>query len=146
MGVAEVFGGVAASVDLEGDAAALEGCANSVDALAMRMVQAFGDTQDGGEAAGYAFVVVVEGGIGGMVAGWFGFAVVIADERAHHAAVAAFEARYVAIQREVFSMLVVAAMTDAMAYIMQERAGFELDARLRRQVMHGLKLVKKHQA
>jgi len=53
LGVAEIFGGIAAGVDLEGDAAALEGCANSVDALAMRMVQAFGDTQDGGEAAGY---------------------------------------------------------------------------------------------
>src|SRR5208337_129718 len=146
LGIAQVFGGVAAGVDLQCDAAALERRANLIHALAMRVVEAFGDTQNRGQAARGALVVVVERGVSGMVAGRLRLAVVIAHDRANHAAVAALQAGNVAIQRKVFAVLVVAAMADAMPHVVQQRAGFELHTRLLRQVVHGLKLIEQHEA
>ncbi len=57
-GVAEVFGGVTAGFDLEADCAALEGGVDVGDALAMGVVESFGDAEDGGQAAGHALVDV----------------------------------------------------------------------------------------
>jgi len=61
LGVAEVFRGIAACLDVKGDSAALEGSADAEDALAMGVVEAFSDTNDGGKAARDALVAVVEG-------------------------------------------------------------------------------------
>jgi len=58
-GVADVFGGVAADAELEGDSAALEGGAHVLDPLAVGVIEAFGDAEDGGEAASDALVAVV---------------------------------------------------------------------------------------
>ena len=78
-GVAEVFGGVAAGFDLEAYGAALEGGVDVVDALAMRVIESFGDAKDRGQAAGHALVEVGQGGISLVMAGGFGFAIVVAD-------------------------------------------------------------------
>jgi len=59
-GVADVFGGVAAGAELDGDGAALEGSAEVLNALAVGVIEAFGDAEDGGEAARDALVAVVE--------------------------------------------------------------------------------------
>ena len=48
LGVADVFGGVAADAKLDGYGAALEGGAEILDALTMGVVEAFGDTENGG--------------------------------------------------------------------------------------------------
>jgi len=48
LGVADVFGGVATDAKLDGYGAALEGSAEILDALAMGVVEAFGDAEDGG--------------------------------------------------------------------------------------------------
>ncbi len=59
-GIAEIFGNIAAGLDLEGDGAALEGGTEAEDALAVGMVKAFGDANEGGEATGDALVVVIQ--------------------------------------------------------------------------------------
>ena len=50
-----------------------------------------------------------------MVAVGFGLAIVIADDGGHDIAVAAFQTGNVAVQGQVFAVLVVTAVTDAMA-------------------------------
>ena len=47
-GVADVFGGVAAGAELDGYGATLEGGAEILDALAVRVIETFGDAEDGG--------------------------------------------------------------------------------------------------
>ena len=46
-GVTNVFGSVAADAELDGDGTALEGGAQVLDTLAVRVVEAFGDAKDG---------------------------------------------------------------------------------------------------
>ena len=96
-GVADVFGGVSAGAELDGDGAALEGGAEILDALAVGMIEAFGDAQDGSEAANHSLVAVVEHGVGGVVGVGRGLAIVIADDGGDDVAVAAFEAGDVAV-------------------------------------------------
>jgi hypothetical protein len=130
LGVTNVFGGVAAGAELDGYGAALERGAEILDALAMGVIEAFGDAEDGGKAAGDALVAVVEGGVSGMIRVGSGFAIVIADDGGDNVAVTAIEAGDVAVEGEIFAVLVVAAMGDAMADVVEKSAGFELDAGL----------------
>lgn len=130
LGIAKIFGGIAASLDLEGDGTPLKGGVEIEDALAMRMVQAFGDADEGGEAAGDALVIVIEDRIGGMVASGFRLTVVIADDGSDDVAIAAVQTGDVSIQGQIFPVLVVGAMADAMAQIVKKGAGFQLDAGL----------------
>jgi len=146
LGVADVFGDVAADTELDGYGAALEGGAEVLNALAVGVIEAFGDAEDSGEATHDAFVVVVEGGIGGVIGVGGGLAIVIANDSGDDVAVAALKGRDVAIEGEVFAMFVVAAMADAMANVMKERAGFEFDASLRREVMERLQVIEEHEA
>lgn len=141
-GVANVFGGVAADAELDGYGAALEGGAKILDALAVGVVEAFSDAEDGAEAAGDALVAIVEGGIGGVIGIGSGFAIVIADDGGDDVAVAAFEAGDVAVEGEIFAVLVVAAMGDAVADVVEESAGFELDAGLRGEMVERLEMIK----
>jgi len=67
-----------------------------------------------------------------------GLAIVIADDGGDDVAVAAFEAGDVAIESEIFAVLVVAAMGNAMADVVEERAGFEFDAGLRGEMVQRL--------
>jgi hypothetical protein len=92
------------------------------------VIETFGDAEDGGEAAGDALVVVVERGVSGVVGVRSGLAIVIANDGGDDVAVAGFEPGDVAVEGEIFAMLVVAAMGDAMADVVKERAGFEFDA------------------
>ena len=108
LGVADVFGDVAADTELDGYGAALEGGAEVLNALAVGVIEAFGDAEDSGEATHDAFVVVVEGGIGGVIGVGGGLAIVIADNGGDDVAVAAFEARDVAVEGEIFTVFVVA--------------------------------------
>jgi len=129
-GVADVFGGVAAGAELDGDGTALEGGAEVLDALAVRVIEALGDAEDGGETAGDALVVVVKSGVSGVIGVGSGFAIVIANDGGDDVAVAAIEAGDVAVESEIFAVLVVAAMGDAVADVMEESACFEFDAGL----------------
>jgi hypothetical protein len=58
----------------------------------------------------------------------FGLAVVIANQRGDDRAIAAFETGDVPIQRQVFAVLVVSAMADAVTGIVEQRASFEQNA------------------
>jgi hypothetical protein len=145
-GVADVFGGVATGAELDGYGAALERGAEVLDALAVGMIEALGDAEDGSEAARDALVVVVEGGIGRVVGVGSGLAIVIANDGGDDVAVAAFQAGDVAVEGEIFSMLVVAAMGDAMADVVKERAGFEFNAGLGGEMMQRLQVIEEHEA
>jgi hypothetical protein len=92
LGITEIFVYVASGFDLDSDAAALEGSPETENALAMGVVEALRNAKERGEAASDPLVVVVQGGIGRVVAGGFGFAVVIANHGANDAAVATIEA------------------------------------------------------
>jgi len=46
LGVAEIFGDIATSFDFERDRAALKGSAHGLDALAMRVIEPLGNTDD----------------------------------------------------------------------------------------------------
>jgi hypothetical protein len=92
LGIAEIFVYIASCFDLDGDAAALERRTKTKNTLAMGVVEALRNAKERGEAASDPFVVVVQGGIGRVVAGGFGFAVVIANHGANDAAVATIEA------------------------------------------------------
>lgn len=97
LGVAKVFGDIAAGFHLERDGTALKGGVEIENALPVRMIEALGDADEGGEAARNALVRVIERGIGGMVASGFGFAVVIANDSSNDSAVPAIETRHIAI-------------------------------------------------
>jgi len=97
-GIAEILGDITAGFDLEGDGAALESGMEAEDALAVGVVEAFGDANEGSQAAGDALIVVIEDRIGGMVAVGLGLAVVIADDGGNDVAVAAFQTGNVTIQ------------------------------------------------
>ena len=56
--VAQIFCGISTGFYLQTHGAALEGGLNVGDALAVRVIEAFGDAKDGGQATGYAFVEV----------------------------------------------------------------------------------------
>lgn len=67
-----------------------------------------------------------------------GFAVVIANDSADKAAIAALESRDIAVKSEIFAVFVMAAVADTMADIVEESASFELNASLRGQMVKGL--------
>lgn len=71
LGVAKIFGDIAAGLGLKSDRAALKSGSQALDTLAMRVIQAFGDTNNGGQAARQALVIVIQGGVSGMMAGGF---------------------------------------------------------------------------
>ena len=145
-GVADVFGGVAADAELNGHGAALKGGAEVLNALAVGVIEAFGDAEDSGQAADDALVAVIERGIGGMIGVGRGFAIVIANDGGDDVAVAAFEARDVAVECEIFGVLVVAAVGDAVANVVKERASFKLHTGLRGKMMQRLEVIEEHEA
>ena len=66
-------------------------------------------------------------------------------QRGNDTAVATIEARNVSIEGEILSMLVVGAMADAVANVMQQGGGFQLDAGLRGQMVNCLELIEEHE-
>ena len=73
-----------------------------------------------------------------MVAGWFRFAIMIANHRGDEIAIAAFETRDITVQGEVFTVFVVTAMADHVTDVVKQCASFEQYARWRRQVVNRL--------
>lgn len=146
LGVAEIFGDVTASFDLKSDGAALERGLEGEDALAVGVVEAFGDANDGGETAGDALVRTGQAAIGGVMTVGISFAVVIADHGGDDVAVASFEAGDIAVEGQIFAVLVVTAVADAMTDVMEKRASFELDASLNGEMVDGLELIEEHEA
>ena len=131
-GVANILGNVAARFDLKSDRTALKGGAQTQYALAVRMVEAFGDPHDRSKAASDALVVGVENGIGGMMAVGFGLAVVVTDDGGDNVAVAPVQSRNIAVEGEIFAVLVVAAVTNPVPEVVQQGAGLQLDTRRNR--------------
>ncbi len=84
--------------------------------------------------------------IGDVMGGGFGFAIVIAREGGDDGTVASVKTRNVAVEREIFAVLVMALMADGVADVVEQRAGFEQHAGLRRQVMHRLQTIEKKNA
>jgi hypothetical protein len=146
LGVEEIFGNIATRANFQGDSAALEGGAHGLDALAMGVIESLGNADERGEAAGDALVVIVECRVGGVMAGRLGLAIVIADNSGDKVAIAGFESGDVAIESEVFAVLVVATVADAVTDIVEERTGFQMDAGLWGQVVNRLKLIEQHEA
>ena len=145
-GVADVFGGVATGVELHGYRAALKRGFEFLDALAVRMIEALGNAQDGRNPAHDALVGVVQGGVSRMVGVWGGLAIVIANDSGNDSAVAPVEPGNIAVKGEIFAVLVMAAVADAVTDVVEQGPGFELHARLRRQMVQRLQVVEKHQA
>ena len=79
-----------------------------------------------------------------MMARRFRLAVVVTHNGGDEITVASLKPRDIAIQREIFSVLVVSAMADHVTNIVQERASLQLNACLRGQMVHRLKLIKEH--
>lgn len=146
LGITKIFGNVATGLYLKSDGSALKGGVQVEDALAVGMVQPLGDAGDGSETARDAFVGVVEVGIGRVMVIGDGFTVMVADDRGDDVAVAPLEARNIAVEGKILAVLVVAVMTDAMTYVVEKRACFQLDARLDRQMVNRLELVEEHEA
>ena len=62
----------------------------------------------------------------------------IADQGANDASITTSKARNVAVQSEVFAVLMVSTVADAVANIVKKSTGFQLHARLRRKMVHRL--------
>src|SRR5712671_633750 len=69
--------------------------------------------------------------------------IVIAHQRRGYSAVAAFQPGDIAIQRQVFSMLVMPAVADHVSGIVQKRARLQQHSRMRQHMMYGLQLIEK---
>ena len=139
--VANIFGGVAAGPEMEADGAALEFCANLRDALAVRMIEAFGDTENRSEAVSEAFVGIIQRAVRRMITRRFCLSIMVTNGGGDQIAVAAIESGDVAVERQIFAVLVMPAIADGVADVMKQRGGFEQDARFGRQMMNRLKLI-----
>ena len=124
-GIAEIFCGIAAGVYLQADGAPLEGCMNVGNALAVRVIESFGDTEDGSEAARHALIQIGQRGIRNVMAGRLRFAVVITHQGSDDGTVAPFQARNVTIQRQIFAVLVMPVMADGVADVVKQRGGLK---------------------
>ena len=60
IGIAQIFRGIATRFYLQADGATLKRSVNVGDALAMRMIEPFGNAQDGGQAARHALIQIGE--------------------------------------------------------------------------------------
>ena len=78
--VAQIFGGISSSGDLQAHRASLERRGQAGDALAMRMIEGFRDPQNRGKTPGDTLVGAAQRGVGRVVPGGLGFAIVIADQ------------------------------------------------------------------
>jgi hypothetical protein len=119
LGIAKIFGDVAACLNLKSDGTPLKGRVQALNPLAMRMIQAFCDANDGSQATGQALVVAIQGGVGRMVTGRLRLSIVVSDNGANDVAVSPVEAGNVAIQGEIFTVFVVPTMAHPVPHIMQ---------------------------
>src|ERR1700758_443477 len=110
------------------------------------MIECLGDPKQRREAAHDALIGVVQRRISNVVAGGTGLSIVVSNQRSNDIAVASVEAGHVAVEGEIFAMLMVAAMTDHVPDVVQQSGSFEQHARLRGQMVHWLQLVEEDDA
>jgi len=144
--VEQIFCSISPRSDLQAYGSVLKRAANLHDALAMGMIQRFGNSQDRGETPRNSLVAVIERGIGEVVPRGLRFSIVVAHQRGDDRAIAAFQAGNIAVEHKIFAVLVMAAMADHVPGVMHERAGFQQNARLCRKMVDGLKLVEEQNA
>src|SRR5882762_10059539 len=95
------------------------------------MVESLGGWQYGRKAACEALVRGVGRGISGVMPRGLRLSIVIANQCCRDGAVAAFQPRYIPIQRQILSVLVMRAVADHVPGIVQERAGLQQHTRMR---------------
>src|SRR5215467_6461265 len=106
------------------------------------MVKRFSNSQNCGKPSQDGLVCVVQGGISRVMSGGFRLTVVIAHEAGDDGPFAAFQSANITVHRQVFAVLVMAAMADHVPGIVKQSPGFQEHARLWRQAMYWLQLVK----
>ena len=117
--VANIFCGVSTRPQLKPDGAALKFCANLRNALAVGMIEAFGDTENRSKAAGEAFVGIVQHAIRRMITRRFCLSIVVTNGGGDQIAVTSGESGNVAIERQIFAVLVVAAIAHGVADVVK---------------------------
>lgn len=93
------------------------------------MVESFRDAQDGSEPPRETLIGIVELTVCGMIARRLCFSVVIANRSSNEIAITPSESGDVAVERQVFSVLVMPLVTDLVADVVEKRGGFEKDPR-----------------
>src|SRR6266478_10210032 len=93
------------------------------------MIESLGDSQYRRKSPYDALVRVVQRRIGGVMPRRLRLSIVIANQCRRDGAVAAFQPRYIPVQRQVFSMFVMSAVADQVPGIVQERAGLQQHSR-----------------
>src|SRR5258708_34844309 len=136
----------AGGANLRPTGAALKRSIEVSDALAMRVIQGFGDAQNGRQPPDRSLIVVIQRRVRNVMASRRRLPIVIADQRGHNSAVSALETRNISIERKIFAVLVMPAMADHVTGIVKQRAGFEEHARFRGQMMHWLQLIEEQNA
>jgi hypothetical protein len=143
--VANVFGGVAARGKLQTNSAALEFCVYRGNSLSMRMVEPFRNAKNRREAAGKALIGIVERAVRRMITGWIGFTIVVTHDGGDEIAVAAVEPGNIAIEGQIFAVLVMAAIADGVSDIVKQGGGFKEYARFSGKMMDRLELIEELQ-
>jgi hypothetical protein len=131
---------------LQANCAALELCVDRSDALPMRVIESFRDAKNGGEAPGKPLIGIAQGAVRRMIVRWLRFPVVITNRRGDEISLAPGQARNIAVQRKVFTVLVMAFVADGVANVVEKRGGFKKHARFGGKMMDRLKLIEKLQA
>ena len=131
IGIAQIFGGVALRGYLQADSATLERRAQIGNALPMGVIERLRNAENRRQAPCDPLIVIVQRRIRHVMPGWNGFAIVIAHQRSDDGAVACFQARDIAVEREVFAVFVVPAMADHVPDVVEQRARLQQHAGLR---------------
>src|SRR6202171_1253288 len=105
------------------------------------MIQSLGDSQYRRKSPCDAFVRIVQRRIGGVMPSGLRLSIVVANQRLRDGAVAAFQPRDIAIQRQVLPMFVMSAMADHMPGVVQGGPGLPPHTRARRALMNRLHVV-----
>src|SRR6267378_8246165 len=110
------------------------------------MVKRFGDSQDRCEPPRDPLVRFVQRRIRRMMCRGVRFAIVIAHQRCDDGPVAPLEPPNIAIEGEIFPVLVMPAMPHHVTRVMQQSPGFQQYSRLRGKMVRRLQLVEKENA
>ncbi len=143
--VANIFRRVAARGEMQTDRAALEFRLHAADALPVRMIEPFRNPKYRRDAARETLIGIIQRAIGRMIPGRLCFSIVITNGGGDKIPVAAVESGDVAVESEIFAVLVMPAITDSVSNIVKKRGGFEEHARFRGKMVDRLQLIEKLQ-
>jgi hypothetical protein len=125
IGIAEILGGIAARADLHTYCATLERRVEIGHAPPMRMIQSFRDAKNGSQPADHALIIVIQRRVRRVMPGRLRLPIVIANYRRDDGTVSALKAWNVSVERKVFAMLVMPAVANHVANIVEQCAGFQ---------------------